>query len=1345
MQIHICGLNFVTGILTTNYDTPQKLPAMQAICHIVKYWECFPLLHVVVASKHHAPHIETITFIHAGNVWQTYMYVATTIIKTTNHLKNHLVWYCRSMMALLFVLTVLTASLDMYYAQSLSLGGYSRHLYVDGIHGDDSEKCLINSSFACQSLSFISQNLTETSSITIEIMGEILNVTEHVDFNKNYTNLTIKGMEGKVTLYCSEFDAGLAFMAVRNLTIYSLAIENCGARRNSTSVNPPSPDVTELLNVAVYILNCTNVTIDHIHVKSSNGTGLSVYDTNGIVDIVNCNFTKNGRSKGPGGGGIHIEFTFCSPGTVRNCSGHHGQNCNSNYTITNCIFSDNLAYSLYHSFIPPSHDGAIPKTGRGGGLYISINSDATNNSFIVQYCNFVNNSASYVAGGMLVEILDSVQNNSISVSNTRFVENNCVQTNISTGGGLVFAAILYTKSHVDGILPINNLFSCNDCLFKKNSANKTGGGTGLYATKDFRRSSQLTRIIFTRCNWTENVSPMGAAIFITPAIWDYATEGFLPVPQFIDSRIDSNSAMQKLPQFGKGVYVSSSGYGALFSIELRLNFEGNTYFYGNQGSAIVLSDSVLEFGEECITTFYNNTAFAGGAILMHGSSVIQFRSKSFFNFTRNRAYSRGGAINSKGAFQPSYHSCFLQSTKPHYNRINSTFLFRENKAEITGHSIFTSTFHPCEMFCSDIDQSDKYPENTLQCIANFSFGESNDSQLATLPEKFVIDAAAPVKLIPGLEYHLPLSVKDEANSTLFGIVYEAKTASNTTVYVDRAFSQVSNNTIALLGAANDRAKLHLRTANVVLSIDITLTDCQPGYHMNRNGLKCECAASEYMGLVGCDPGVYLKSGYWMGNCSHDKKWLRTAPCPYGFCFYNHVNPNSDWLLLPNSSDQLDPIICGERRTGRLCGHCSTNYSVHFNSWKFTCGRESFCHLGWLFYLLSEIIPATILFLIILAFNISFTSGNVNCFILYAQLLDALAISNGTLELPCVTEWIQRIVIFLYQPLNLNFFNIEELSYCMWKGATVMDVLLMKYVTVAFSLVLVVMTIIIARYSRCANMAIFSRFPTRNSVLIHGLSAFFVLCYSQSARVTFHIMNISCLYSSKFICREWVVTYSGNMIYFDENHKRYAIIAMFVAVFMVTIHPLLLLIYPLVFKLLGLCKLSESKLAVILWRVMPIQILDAFQSSFKDEYRFFAGLYFLYRAVILGTSVCSLTLLQFYSIIQIELVLVLSVHAIIQPHKERRHNRIETLIFTNLVIINAVTLFNHSRNEYLGQYRNEAETIVVTMIQAMLIILPLFCVIIIGIVRWKWKKFYRGSDDSTDLPPLRSSEHQPLIM
>ena len=110
------------------------------------------------------------------------------------------------------------------------------------------------------------------------------------------------------------------------------------------------------------------MTIDHIHVKSSNGKGLSVYDTNGIVDIVHCNFTKNGRSKGPGGGGTHIEFTFCSPGTVRNCSGHHGQNCNSNYTIRNCTFSDNIAYSPHQ---PKIGEGVNVTSSGYGALFSS--------------------------------------------------------------------------------------------------------------------------------------------------------------------------------------------------------------------------------------------------------------------------------------------------------------------------------------------------------------------------------------------------------------------------------------------------------------------------------------------------------------------------------------------------------------------------------------------------------------------------------------------------------------------------------------------------------------------------------------------------------------------------------------------------------------------------------------------------------------------------------------------------------------------------------------------------------------------------------------------------------------
>ena len=94
---------------------------------------------------------------------------------------------------------------------------------------------------------------------------------------------------------------------------------------------------------------------------------------------------------------------------------------------------------------------------------------------------------------------------------------------------------------------------------------------------------------------------------------------------------------------------------------------------------------------------------------------------------------------------------------------------------------------------------------------------------------------------------------------------------------------------------------------------------------------------------------------------------------------------------------------------------------------------------------------------------------------------------------------------------------------------------------------------------------------------------------------------------------------------------YAIVAFGFLLFVLVIPPLLLLLYPLIFKILGLCNLSETPTVRVLWRVMPIQFLDAFQSSFKDKYCFFAGLYFLYRGTILAFYVTTQTWLEFYAI------------------------------------------------------------------------------------------------------------------
>ena len=97
-------------------------------------------------------------------------------------------------------------------------------------------------------------------------------------------------------------------------------------------------------------------------------------------------------------------------------------------------------------------------------------------------------------------------------------------------------------------------------------------------------------------------------------------------------------------------------------------------------------------------------------------------------------------------------------------------------------------------------------------------------------------------------------------------------------------------------------------------------------------------------------------------------------------------------------------------------------------------------------------------------------------------------------------------------------------------------------------------------------------------------------------------------------------YYGEFDYFKGYHLPYAIPAIFVLVFMGLLPPLLLLSFPLCYKVFALFRIQESKFTDILCKIIPLEKLkpffDSFQGTFKDEHRYFAGLYFIYRLLAL---------------------------------------------------------------------------------------------------------------------------------
>ena len=185
-------------------------------------------------------------------------------------------------------------------------------------------------------------------------------------------------------------------------------------------------------------------------------------------------------------------------------------------------------------------------------------------------------------------------------------------------------------------------------------------------------------------------------------------------------------------------------------------------------------------------------------------------------------------------------------------------------------------------------------------------------------------------------------------------------------------------------------------------------------------------------------------------------------------------------------------------------------------------------------------------------------------------------------------------------------------------------------------------------------------------------------------------------------------------------------------------------YPLLGKCLAPCNLSESKFANCISRYIPIQLLDSFQSSFRNEVRFFAGFYFIYRLFPLVVFSVTPNLADFYTTLTVFFISVLTIHAVVQPYQKRLHNVIDFLLLANLAVINALSLLNYHKK--LQGVQHPLSTL---YIQLILIYLPLICLLIIGFVKvskfvfkvFKKRCWLRRSGitmltDSCTLPALR---------
>ena len=80
------------------------------------------------------------------------------------------------------------------------------------------------------------------------------------------------------------------------------------------------------------------------------------------------------------------------------------------------------------------------------------------------------------------------------------------------------------------------------------------------------------------------------------------------------------------------------------------------------------------------------------------------------------------------------------------------------------------------------------------------------------------------------------------------------------------------------------------------------------------------------------------------------------------------------------------------------------------------------------------------------------------------------------------------------------------------------------------------------------------------------------------------------------------------------------------------------------------------------------LIDSFQGVFRDNYRMFAGLFFLWRFILTAIFIFSSTLSEFFLLTESTLLIMFVFHTLARPYKCHFHNIVDAVMLANMTLI-----------------------------------------------------------------------------
>ena len=238
--------------------------------------------------------------------------------------------------------------------------------------------------------------------------------------------------------------------------------------------------------------------------------------------------------------------------------------------------------------------------------------------------------------------------------------------------------------------------------------------------------------------------------------------------------------------------------------------------------------------------------------------------------------------------------------------------------------------------------------------------------------------------------------------------------------------------------------------NAHSALGIQEKKCSLLFHHDDETRQCECLSSLFSTFetsVMCANDKAFLSYNFCSTYNEETKIVSLSFCSY-FALDGHNISEPGFISLPDNISELNDYMCGPmNRKGIVCSECIDGYGPSVTSSNFRCSDCSNAWYGIPLYLLLELVPVMIFYLIALIFQVNITSAPMTSFVFYSHVI--LFSLNCNIVNQDQSQAYGKILALIYGIWTLDIFRYAIPPFCISPHLQILHVLYLQNIFTVF--------------------------------------------------------------------------------------------------------------------------------------------------------------------------------------------------------------------------------------------------------------------------------------------------------